>query len=154
MRMKRIGVIQKSEKINSQVNSLIKHVQGDVISDLGEIKEESDTGNISDLEENHGDNAPILFKEAAREATADIVIEDSIMELVIEMAMKIEKIKATLLRWVHRRRWLKKKYAVNLLQNKLQIYLTKKREKANHIAKLEMDRLHKMDRFIMYHPDP
>jgi hypothetical protein len=102
---------------------LIKHVQGDVISDLGEIKEESDTGHISDLEENHGDNAPILFKEAARDAAADIVLEDGVMELVIEMAMKIEKVKATLLRWVCRRRWLRKKKAVPFLQNKLRCYL-------------------------------
>ena len=47
MRMKRRGIDIKSEDITKQVDSLIKHVQGDdgdVISDLDTVKEESDKG--------------------------------------------------------------------------------------------------------------
>ena len=62
MRMKQRGIAIKSENIAEQIDNLIKHVQGDVISDLDTVKEESDRGNVSDDEDFMGEHVSIRTK--------------------------------------------------------------------------------------------
>ena len=62
MRMKQRGIAIKSENIAEQIDNLIKHVQGDVISDLDTVKEESDRGNVSDDEDFMGVHVSIRTK--------------------------------------------------------------------------------------------
>jgi hypothetical protein len=82
----------------------------------------------------------VATKEKAVEVAAGSVMEATVMELIFEMSMKIEKVKAVLTGWIHRRRWLKKR--------------NEAKSKKSHIAELDEKRLHKLERFIKYHAEP
>jgi len=118
MKKKKIALGNKSDQIQSKLDSLLNRVS-DKISDLHTVKEESDGDNHDDLSrfgsELGGPESAVRTKEGAREFAVEYMMQTVIEECIFEQSLKVDKVKHTLMMWVHRRRFLGMKKAAQRL---------------------------------------
>ncbi len=70
-----------------------------------------------------------------------MILGEIVEEETFAQAMNVCRVKETLLMWLHRRRYLRKRMAIKIIENNYKSYRLRKEKREAHIAVLDEDRL-------------